>query len=211
MQILYTAFGTLVGLALLAALGLGAYWGLAWLVGLVAGLDPRVAMVAGLLSALALLVAMIVAGGGHQAARQVRAWAVTAERARVYALFLDCWERLIQGQPDPSGEDAGVTAETLRTLDLRLTLYGSAGVLKAHHALRERLATGRLDGPEARMTLVTALIEIRQEIGSDSKGLTPAELTCGLFPDWDAPNPSPVPEPAVDPVTPAAPHRQPVR
>jgi len=190
MQLIYTTLGVLVGLALLAAIGLGAYWGLAWTVGLFTRLDPQVAAVTGILSALALLVAMIVAGSRDRAARPVRAGQIEAERVRAYALFLDLWERLIQGRPEPGGEDAQVAADALRQLDLDLSLYGCAKALKAHRTLRVLLATGRLGSPDARATLVAALVEIRKDLGSDSRDLTPVDLTSAIFPDWAAPESS---------------------
>ena len=190
MQIIYLTLGLLIGLVLLGAVGLGAYWAVAWTVGLFAGLDPQVAAVTGIVSVLALLAAVIAAGGAERAVRQARAGQLYAERLSAYALFLDLWERLIRVRPDPEDRSADGPVEAPRSLDLRLSLYGSPALLRAHRALRDLHAAGRLDCSEAQTVLASALGEIRKELGTDSKGLTPADLTRSLFPDWEGPAPS---------------------
>jgi hypothetical protein len=208
MQILYTTLGVLFGLALLAAVGVGAYWGLVWVVGLFASLDPKVAALTGILSALALLAAAIIAGSRDRAMRRLGVWQIDAERAAAYSLFLDHWQRSIQGRPDPRGADAAATAITLRSLDLGLALYGSAEVLKAHHSLHELLAVGRLGEPDARTAIVAAVVEIRKELGSDSKGLTPVDLTRAIFSGRDVPQSAVTAAPPASPAGAASPNRE---
>ncbi len=194
MQIVYTSLGVLFGLILLGALGLGAYWALVWMIGLFASLEPQVAALTGILSVLALLAAMILAGGADRAARQGGAARFAAERTAAYALFLDLWERLIRVRSDSRDAGADGSAEALRTLDLQLALCGSPALLKAQRALRDLYADGRLDGADARTLLAAALGEMRKELGADSTGLRPADLTRCLFPDWDWPEPTSLPE-----------------
>lgn len=185
MQFLTTTIGVLLGLAVLGAMGLGAYWGIAWLIGLFTSLDPEIAAVTGVLSVIALLAAMIVAGGSGRAARQAMAGQVQAEKATTYSLLLDLWERLIRDGSPAAGSTADAVAEALRSLDLRLALYGSATVLKTHGRLRGLLADGKLNAEDARSALVATVLEIRRELGSGTTGLPRVDLHRTLFPSTD--------------------------
>jgi len=187
MQMITTAVGVLLGLTLLGALGLGAYWAVAWTAGLFTSLDPEIAAVTGILSVIALLAAMIVAGGSGRAARQAMAGQVQAEKATTYGLMLDVWERLIREGSPAVGADADAAAQAMRSLDLRLGLYGSAAVLEAHRRLRDLQAAGRLGTDDAQAALTSTLFEIRKELGTGTTGLHQDDLRRALFPDADGP------------------------
>ena len=184
MQIVPVIVAVFLGLALLAALGLGVYWATAWVVGLFGILDPQVAALTGILSVLALLIAMIVVGGRQGwAGRHAIAGQLHAERTTAYSLFMDLWQGLALDALAPPEEDDDA-ADALRTLDLRLSLYGSATVLKAHCTLWRLRATDRLDEPQARDALLSALEEIRKELGAGMVGLTRDDLRGVLFADF---------------------------
>lgn len=170
-------------LGLLAALGVGAFWVIAWLVGLFGTLDPQVAALTGILSVMALLTAMIVVSCAKWAGRHAIAGQLHAERTTTYSMFLELWQGLtLDGSVPPEEDDDA--ADALRTLDLSLSLYGSATVLKAHRTLWGILAADRLDEPQARETLLSALEVIRKELGASMIDLTRDDLREVLFADF---------------------------
>ena len=193
MPILTNTLGVIFGLALLAALGLGAVSVIQGMSDLFARLDPQTAAVSAILSIVLLLAAIIIAGGGTRTARRAMATRVQAERAAVYGLLLDVWERLLRS-PAPPPEDEQLP-EALRALELRLALYGSAAVLKAHRRLAALLDGGRIDVEVGRMALIEAVLAIRGELGTGRAGLDREALRRTLFPD--------LPRPAAPTVAPA--------
>ena len=82
----------------------------------------------------------------------------------------------------------------LRALERLLLLYGSPGVLKAYTALRALERERGTHNPHVRSQFATMLMEIRQDLGSETKGLTAEELLHLLFAEAaQASTPAPAP------------------
>jgi hypothetical protein len=141
-----TFLGTVLGLALLAAILAGAYLLLKYVGHVFASLEPQTESLAAIASVVALLCAVIVAEGlKARAAGELQAVAAAQRIATYEQLLLLCTEGM---QP----------AERAR-LERKLTLHGSAKVISAYLKFR-RAAVGEAGG------LLQALaVEMRKDAG----------------------------------------------
>jgi len=182
-QIFSKTLTVLFGLALLGAVGLGAYWALQWIVELFLRLDSQVAAVTGIASVVMLLAAAIIASGVGRATQQSKVNQFLTEKAATYDLFIDLWGSLFLAEHDTEDRSPEQLSEELRTLDRQLILYGSSGVVKVHVALRALWREGRMSQPNGRYEFVKALMAIRKDLGFDEPGLTLEDLRQLLLPD----------------------------
>ena len=174
MKIFGKTFGVLVGLALVGALGTGAYLALEFIVSLFASLEVQVARVTAIASVVVLLASMIVAAGIREAGRRSRVAQVREQKAATYQLFVDCWE------------DSDTAPEKHQALDRLLALYGGGAVIKAHVALRTIAREKGSQHPDAASQFGKALLEIRKDLGDDGQGITAGELRELVLPVSDS-------------------------
>lgn len=189
MPIFSKTLTVLFGLALLGAVGLGAYWALQWIIGLFLRLDSQVAAVTGIASVVMLLAAAIIASRIGGASRQSKANQLLTEKAATYDLFIDLWGSLFLAG-HAGDRNSAPLAEEFRTLDRQLLLYGGANVIKAHVALRALWREGRMSQSKGWDEFLKALVAIRKDLGSDEPGLTLEDLRQLLLPNVSAPGSS---------------------
>lgn len=149
--------GLLLGVALIAALGAGAWLALEYIGSLFASLDAQVARVTAIGSVVVLLASMIVAAGIRAHGRARRAAQVREQKTATYQLFVDFWA------------DPAAVPDKLQALDRLLALYGGAGVIRSHTALRAIAREKGARHPDAQAQLGKALVEIRRDLGSDAE------------------------------------------
>jgi hypothetical protein len=173
LKIFGTALGTVFGLALLFALLAGAYFLLAYVVGVFAGLGADAGTIAAIASVVAILCAAILAEGLKARGRIDQPAVTVAEKAAVYERLLSlCCGRLgRQGSPDGPAPDA-----ELAKMERLLALHGSTKVISAYVLLR-RLAKeeGRPDNAGAPQ-LKTLAMEMRSDLGRGHSLRKPDEL-----------------------------------
>lgn len=162
------AFGLLVALALLAALGAAAYLAFEFVVSQFAGLDAQVARVTAIGSTVALLAAMLIASGVRDAGRRSKASQIREQKAATYRLFVDCWIDSIRR--------GAATHEDMPALDRLLALYGGAAVVRSHALLRTMAQDKGAGHADVRARFGKALEEVRRDLGSDVGGLSAQEL-----------------------------------
>src|SRR5438093_1573013 len=173
----------LFSLALLGVLGVGGYFALKRIGGLFGSMDFPVAAVTVIASVVALLAALIIASSIRQVGKQNAAHQLHTEKAATYQLFIDLWEDLLRHGRDAEERNPDTLSEELLALDRRLMLYGSAGVVKAHAGLRALERDSGAHNPRVRSQVATVLMEIRQDLGLETQGLTAEELLPLLLAD----------------------------
>lgn len=168
MKTLGNIFGAILALAFSAGLCYGGYLAAKRYIALFARLDFTVAMVTATVVVAVLLATVIIAGSIRRAAWQNRETQRRADKAEAYKLFISVWEGLLR---------PGQTSEVLANLSLQmqdanhlLVLHGCAAVVKAHAAMPS------LSLAEAHAKFAGALLEIRKDLGMESRGLEATEL-----------------------------------
>ena len=164
MNIYSKFFGLLLGLALIAVLGWVAYLGLEFAGSLFATLDAQVAKVTAIGSAVVIAAAAIIASAVRKGSAKSQTARVQEQKLGAYQFFVECWQ------------DEGVALHKLFALDRLLALYGGAGVIKAHAALRAIAREKGAAHPDATSQLGKLLLEIRKELGTGAQGITALEL-----------------------------------
>ncbi len=170
MKFLKKAVRALFGLTLLAAACAAGYFALKSVAGVLGAAEIQAHAPTLLLPAALLLAAHIVGRSVRAAARPGEASQLCAQRAATYQLSVGMWEDLLQGRAEPG--------EELQAVDRLLALYGSPRVIKAHTTLR---AAGRAQTPEAKALFAAALMEMRKDLGSETRGLSAEELSTLLL------------------------------
>ena len=174
MNALGKTLALVVGLALLGAIGFGAWLVFQTVVALFAALDPEVATVTGLACLVALAAAWWIARSLSSAIRQSKAMALREEKAAAYQLFVEYWQGRLAGAARSDG------AEKLNTLDCLLALYGAQAVIRAHTSLRDLERDER--HADVRTGFGEALVAIRQDLGADTPNGAARELERLLLP-----------------------------
>jgi len=185
MKVFGQTLALLLGLALLAALGLGGYRVVTFIVGLFTSMDFQVARITAIASVVALLASLIIARGIRQAGRQNKATPLFEEKAKTYRLLIDLWYGLLRQGRGADDRSRTQSSDELRGLERLLALYASANVIKAHIALRALERDCGAQSPDVRLQFAKALLEIRKDLGSETAGLTPEDLQQLLFADSD--------------------------
>ena len=166
--VLGNIFGALLALAVTAALGYYGYMAAKRFAVLFARLDFTVALVTATATMALLLAAIIVAGSIRRAAQQSAAAHRRADKAEAYKLFISLWEEILR-----PGQTAEVIIPLLRQMqDVNhlLLLNGCTAVVKAHAGMQA------LDLQEARARFADTFLEIRKDLGLESRGLDAKEL-----------------------------------
>lgn len=163
--------GTLLVIALLAALGAGGYFGVKGVVDLFGALEPQVATITAIVSVVALLCAAIIAGGFKWMGRKEKEMQVRAEKADLYERLVLLWGAKLS----PQGMDDAGEAE-LRKLVRLLTLRGNPKVIKAYGALQALERTAGLHSPEMPAQFAKVLLEMRKDLGQGGLDLNESDL-----------------------------------
>jgi hypothetical protein len=183
MTIFGQTISILFALAFLGALGIGGYWAIDYIAALFLSMDTQVARVTGVASVAVLLAAALIAGSIRQAGKQFRAIQFQADKAATYKLFIDTWTNLLRERGGSAKQSAFALPEVLQALDQPLALYGSPAVIKAHAAQRALAVERGMQNPEIRSQFSKALLEVRKDLGSDTRGLTAEALQDLLLPE----------------------------
>jgi len=163
-----------VGLALLGAIGYGAWVAFHTIVALFGALDPEVATVTGIACLVALSAAWWIARSLRSAIRQSKAMALREEKSAAYQLFVDYWQSRLAGTARSDGP------EKLKMLERLLALYGAQSVIRAHTTLRDLERDER--HAEVRGGFGEAVLAIRKDLGADTPGGAAQELERLLLP-----------------------------
>jgi hypothetical protein len=178
------------GLALLAAIGYGAWLALDATVAVFASLDREVASITAIACIAALIASWVVSRGLGAATRQSRAMALRAEKTATYQLFVDFWESFLRRGRAPSDQLPIDLAGKLRVLERHLALYGAAPVIRAHTALRDLERRKGVKHPDLRERLGEALVAIRRDLGAETRLNAALELERLLVPAVESPSPA---------------------
>lgn len=170
------SLAVLFSLALLGVLGVGGYFALKRIGELFGSMNFQVATVTGIASVVTLLAALIIASSIRQASNQHKVHQLHTENAAMYQLFLDLWTDLLRHGRDSGDRSPDTWSGDLLALDRRLMLYGSSGVVKAHARLRALERDSGAHTPQVRLQVANVLLEIRQDLGIETQGLTAEEL-----------------------------------
>jgi hypothetical protein len=168
MKLIGRVVAVLVGMALLGAMGIGAYLGLRYFLAAFAALDPQVARVTGIACVVVLLAAGMIARGIAAATQARRAIAFREEKAATYQLFTDFWQNELHRPPAGTDQLPPDLADKKQTLDRLLAMYGGAGVLKAHTALWDLKQDKGTHHPDMRARFGKALVVVREDLGTDT-------------------------------------------
>lgn len=188
MKIFSQTVAVLFALIFIGALGLGGYYTIEHLTALFLGMDTQIATVTGVASVVVLLAALLVASSIRQAIKQNRTNQFHADKATTYKLFINTWSSLLRERAGRVSHGAAPLPEALQTLHLSLALYGSPAVIKAHTALRVLLKeSGTLNPELLKPQFAKALLEVRKDLGSDTRGLATEALQDLLLSDAERP------------------------
>lgn len=135
-------------------------------------MDMQVAKVTAIFSVIVLLAAALIFSSIRQASKQISSNQLHADKTATYKLFVETWSKLIRKQT------ASVLSisEMLQTLDQHLALYGSPAIIKAHSSLRALAVESGTNDSGVKEQFAKALLDVRKDIGTDSKGLALKEL-----------------------------------
>lgn len=177
MQILGKTFVILIVLILVGGLLIGGYFGVKQLAALFSQLDFQVAMASAIGALALLLAATIVASGIRHAGTRVRDAQLHSVKAEAYREFIEFWEGLLESGKDP--EEWDTFSPEMQEVTHLLVLHGSTAVLKFHSELRD------LALPDARELFADALIQIRSDLGLQSRDLHTQDLLDLLLTESD--------------------------
>jgi hypothetical protein len=188
-ELLMTGFGKMLpvlsGLVCFGMLGIGGYFTLKLLIALFGSTDFRVSTSTALASIVVLFAAMIIASSIRQMSQQHKAPHLRAEKAATYQLCTDLWGHLLRHGHNVEERSPNTLSDELRALERLLLLYGSPGVLKAYAALRALERDSEAQDSRVRLQFATLLMEMRQDLGAETRGLTAEELRQLLFAETD--------------------------
>jgi hypothetical protein len=177
MKTIGNIFGTLLALALTAALGFYGYLAAKRFVVFFARLDFTVAMVTATATLALLLAAMVIAASVRRAGAQSREAHLRADKAEAYKLFIGLWEEVLR--PGQTADAVGRMSRQMQDVNHLLLLHGCTAVLQIHAAMSS------LNLEEARKQFGEALLAIRKDLGMDTRGLEATDLLGLLFKEAD--------------------------
>jgi hypothetical protein len=175
MRFLSRTLGVLLALVLVGGIGIGVYIGGKRSVALIQRLDFQVAMAATIGTVALLLAATIISRSIRRAGEQVRDVQLHDSKAEAYRKFIGLWEELLGHGKGPDAKTR--LSRQVPEVSRLLVLHGSAAVVRAHATMQE------LDPSEARSQFGDALLEIRKDLGLESRGLEAEELVQLLLSD----------------------------
>jgi hypothetical protein len=166
----------LFGLALICALGAGAYFAIRFVVKFFGAMEFVVPSATAVVSVVVLLAAMIVASSIRAASRRNEASQLRAQRGAAYQHCISLWASLVRDRPDSEEQRRNKLSDELEALDSLLVLYASPRVIKAHAALRASEREGGARNPNMRSLFAKALMEMRKDLCTETWGVTAEEL-----------------------------------
>ena len=181
-QIIAVSFG----LALLAAVGYGAWLVLETTFAVFASFDREVAKLSAIACIAVLIAAWVISRGLGASTRQARAMAMREEKTATYQLFLDFWTNFLRRGRTQANQLPIDLAGKLQVLDRHLALYGGTSVMKAHTGLRDLEREKGAQHPDLRTRLGEALVAIRRDLGTDTPLNAEHELERLLLPATQA-------------------------
>ncbi len=183
MRIIGQTFALLLGLAILAVLGVGGYRAVTFIVGLFAGVESQIGRIVAIASAVFLLASIIIARAIWHVGGRMNANQLLEGKVATYRQLVDLWNGLVRNERETGDRSRAQSLEELGNLEASLAVYGGARVLKAHLALRASERGRGRQSPEVRSQLAKLLWEIRKDLGSATVGLTAEDLQQLLFAD----------------------------
>jgi hypothetical protein len=124
--------------------------------------------------ATALVAAAMVSRGLTRASRWAHSSAHRAERVATYHVFLELWEDAFRSAASDA-QRSHTQEDEMKALDRLVLLYGSAGVVHAQAQLRASMRIGGA-GACSRAQFITALTDIRRELGSEIVGVQAGDV-----------------------------------
>ena len=116
------------------------------------------------------------------ASQQSKALTLRDEKTATYQLFVEFWENLLRQKLARSDQ----FSDKLKVLERLLALYGGAGVVKAHTALRDKERDKGAQHADVRALLGEALAAIRSDLGVDTPRHIAGALEQLILPACDA-------------------------
>jgi hypothetical protein len=164
MSLFGKTLGLLLGLALIAAVGAGAWLALEYIGSLFASLDVQVARVTAIGSVVVLAAAAIVASAIRRGATKTGAARIHEQKIGTYQFFVECWQ------------DTATPPHKLQALDRLLALYGGAAVIRSHAVLRALAREKGARHPDAAAQIGKVLLEVRKDLGVQARDISAPEL-----------------------------------
>jgi hypothetical protein len=173
-----STFSILFGLALLVALGIGAYLFFQDIYRYFASLDQQVAAIVAAILIASLLIALSIRRAGKMSSvRRLR----LEKKAEIYGqLIRKCFEGLVQPN---SGSASHKVSEDLPEVEHRLVLWASTAVLKHFVAYRRMDPQISPNDSVKRSVIEKMLREMRRDLGHHNLGLGDNDLTDLLLRD----------------------------
>jgi hypothetical protein len=161
------SFNTLLGLALLAAIGYGLYWTFGSVAAVFSRLDAQLASVTAIASVVVLFSASMIARSVRTAAQPNSPPLPHEDKTFSYQLFVDYWSNLLRLQPAVDTPLPEEYADKLCLLDRLLALHGANEVIEAHTALRTLERVHGAGHAEVRAGFRAGVAAVRKDLGSD--------------------------------------------
>lgn len=169
---------------LLVGVGSAGYFALRFISSLFGRMDPEVAAVTAIASLMMLLASLIIAGSIRRASRGSKQNQLRADKAATYKVVINVWQEQLLG-PGLENPVTNTASEELQALDRLLILYGSPEVIKAHAGLRALERERGAQDPNVSLQFTRTVMEMRQDLGSETLGFSVGELQQLLFPNSD--------------------------
>jgi hypothetical protein len=164
MSLFGKTLGLLLGLALIAAVGAGAWLALEYIGSLFASLDVQVSRVTAIGSVVVLAAAAMVASAVRRGAAKTVAARIHEQKIGTYQFLVECWQ------------DTATPPHKLQALDRLLALYGGAAVIRAHAVLRALAREKGARHPDAAAQIGKVLLEVRKDLGVQVRDISAPEL-----------------------------------
>jgi hypothetical protein len=183
MKVTGKAFYMFISLIFLSGLGSGVFFFLTYMVGLPKGMNSQLVWITLIASASVLLSAMTIANSLRALRRQSSINQTREDRAAAYHVFSKVWSELLQQTSKSEIMSPEKRFEAMLTLNCLLVLYGSPGVVNAHLALQAMERELGAQDSMMRTQFAETLLVIRNDLGSESTGLTVEQLDQLFFAD----------------------------
>jgi hypothetical protein len=168
----------IIGLALLAALAVGAFLFFKDIYRLFVALDPQVAVTVVVALIAALFIALSIRRSGQvSGVRCLR----LERKAEIYGHMIQAWSRMSARQH--CGSLSEVAAADLKAAEQRLVLWASTGVLKQFKAYRRMNPPINPEDPAILPLIEKVLREMRRDLGQHNLGLGDSDLVDLLLGD----------------------------
>ena len=183
MKLLSNIFALLFSLALLAALGIGAYFAVKFGARLFAGTGFQLDTATAVVLAAALLVAMLIASSLRRKNQRDSSQQLRPEKLAVYQHRIDAFGEALQQAIGTDNADSNNPAKRFQMLEQRLILIGSPSVIRAYTKLRVVEKEGGPQNSKFSSQLARLLKEMRKDIGMSIHDIAEEEVLHLLLDD----------------------------